>query len=48
MNKNITGLSIVLPTINESENLKKIIPDLISNIVFLENSIVLDKDKSNL
>ena len=36
MNKNITGLSIVLPTINESENLKKIIPDLISNINEIE------------
>tara|TARA_B100001996_G_scaffold121944_1_gene92189 strand:+ start:8041 stop:8835 length:795 start_codon:yes stop_codon:yes gene_type:complete len=36
MNKNITGLSIVLPTINESENLKKIIPELISNINEIE------------
>ncbi len=32
MSKNISGLSIVLPTINEIENLKKLIPELISNI----------------
>ena len=32
MSKNVSELTIVLPTINELENLKKLIPELISVI----------------
>ena len=28
---NISGITIILPTLNEEENLKKIIPELVSN-----------------
>jgi len=46
MTNNIDGLSIVLPTINELENLKKLIPELISNIneIKLKNFEILVVD----
>ena len=32
MSKNLINLSIILPTINESENLKKLIPEIVTEL----------------
>ena len=46
---NISGITIILPTLNEEENLKKIIPELVSNFngLQIENYEILVVDDSS-